>query len=513
MKKLVFASVMAMASISLVVAPALRAQDSTITIKDPAEYNAYQMATTQADNKARAAALETFLQTYPQSVVKADVLDRLVDAYQALNDGDHLFGAADRLLQIDANNFKAVVVSVAVKKAQCIRTADVQACDDAGRLAKKGLLLTKGKDTSDADWKTQTSTFFPGFHSAIALDDAIAHKDFKGAVAEFTAELMLYTDDQSKSLGLSDTLHLADAYAQPDAKDPVKAIWFYARAFDFAPANYKPTIEKSLNYWYKKYHGDLKGLDDIKTQAAATTFPPGTLVIAAAKTPAEQIHDLIVSTPDLSTLALDDKETVLALGTKEDQDKLWAVVKDKPTPVPGVVIDASASVLKVIVTVGVKPTELTVALKAPVACSALPAATDLKASEEFVTANGVKDDADKAAALFADEKTKKVVVEATVSTIKVAVVKDARDAKTADFIVNLKTPIGCKEAPAAGFEFKVQPAAELDGTYDTYTQIPATDKTAQSAQIVLKDAFIQAAEAKKKPAAPAHKPAAGHKPA
>ncbi len=42
MKKLVFASVMALASISLVCAPMLRAQDSTITIKDPAEYNAYQ---------------------------------------------------------------------------------------------------------------------------------------------------------------------------------------------------------------------------------------------------------------------------------------------------------------------------------------------------------------------------------------------------------------------------------------------------------------------------------------
>ena len=46
MKKLIFASVMALASISLVLAPMLRAQDS-ITIKDPAEFNSYQMATSQ----------------------------------------------------------------------------------------------------------------------------------------------------------------------------------------------------------------------------------------------------------------------------------------------------------------------------------------------------------------------------------------------------------------------------------------------------------------------------------
>ena len=81
MKKIVFASVMALASLSLVVAPTLRAQDQ-ITIKDPAEFNAYQMATTQSDPTAKAAALESFLQTYPQSVVKQAVLDMLMDTYQ-----------------------------------------------------------------------------------------------------------------------------------------------------------------------------------------------------------------------------------------------------------------------------------------------------------------------------------------------------------------------------------------------------------------------------------------------
>jgi hypothetical protein len=248
---------------------------------------------------------------------------------------------------------------------------------------------------------------------------------------------MLYTDDQSKTAGLADTLHLAEAYAQPDAKDLVKSIWFYSRAWDFAPAGYKATIEKSLEYYYKKYHGDLKGLDDIKSQAALTTFPPGTLVIQAAKTPAEQIHDLILNTPDLNSLALADKETVLAVGTKEDADKLWDLLKDKPTPVPGIVIEASATV------------------------------------------------------------------------IKVAVTQDAKDAKTADFIVTLKTPLADKDIPAVGFEYGLQSKgqAELDGTYDTYTQIPATATTAQSALIMLRDGSIQAE--KKKVVAP-HKPAAGH---
>jgi hypothetical protein len=444
MKKLVFASVMALAGISLAVAPMLRAQDS-ITIKDPAEFNAYQTAITQADAKAKAAALESFLTTYPQSVVKNAALDLLVDAYflppqqGGIGDSDKALSAASRLLQADPNNMKAIYYSVLIKKGQCAKTSDAQTCDDAAALARKGLLAAKPASTSDADWKKTIGGTYPVFHSAIAFDDAVAKKDFPGAVSEYTAELMLYTDDQSKSVGLQDTLFLAQAYAQPGAKDLVKAIWFYARAWDFAPPSYKAGIEKSLEYYYNKYHGDLKGLDDIKAQAALTTFPPGTLQIAPAKTPAEQIHDIVLGTPDLKTLNLGDKEFILAAGTKEDADKLWAVLKDEVTPVPGVVIEASATV------------------------------------------------------------------------IKVAVTQDAKDAKIPDFIVNMKKPLTEKEIPAVGFIFGVPPASALVGTYDSYTQVPATATAAQSAQIVLRDGELQLAA--KKPAAPAHKPAAGHKPA
>ena len=105
MKKIVFASVMALASLSLVIPPTLRAQESgTIQIKDPAEFNAYQMAITQSDPAAKASALESFLQTYPQSVVKQAVLDMLVDTYQQLRDPDKTLSAASRLLQVDPND-------------------------------------------------------------------------------------------------------------------------------------------------------------------------------------------------------------------------------------------------------------------------------------------------------------------------------------------------------------------------------------------------------------------------
>ncbi len=415
MKKFVFASVMALASLSLVPAHTLRAQDqSTIQIKDPAEYNAYQMATTQSDPKAKAAAIEDFLTKYPQSVVKKTMLDMLIDAYQQQGDTDKTLSAASRLLQVDPSNLKAIYISVFLKKGQCAKTSDQQTCDDAAALAQKGLSATKPAGMDDAAWKQQTDAVFPFFHSALAVDDLVAKKDPAAAVEEYRKELMMYKpEDTTKGAALGDTLQLAlayvklqlvDAQAAREAADKAKAApgdaalaaaakaakdkagqdyimacWFFARAWNFAPANYKSQIEPQLEYYYKKYHGDLTGLDALKTQSAATLFPPGTLNIAPAKTPEEQIHDLLATTSDLNTLALADKETVLSVGSKEDADKLWALLQGKQTPVPGIVIEANPN------------------------------------------------------------------------QIKVAVTQDAKDAKTADFIVNMKEPIADKDVPRSWF--------------------------------------------------------------
>lgn len=441
MKKFVFASVMALASVGMVASPALFAQQSsdTISIKDPAEYNAYQMATTQSDPKAKAAAMEEFLQKYPQSVVKPLVLGELLTVYQQVNDPDHTLSAASRLLDADPNNMKAIFISVYLKKGQCSQKQDAQACDDAAALARKGLAVAKPKDVTDADWKTQTDAGYPIFHSAIAVDDVISKKDVKGAIDEYKSELMLYPLEQTKSgPGLVDTLQLAQAYTKPDGKDLPMAVWLYARVWNFAPPAYKAQIEPQLEYYYKKYHGALDGLDDIKKQAADSLFPPGTYVIKPADTPADIVAHLLQTTPDLKTLNLSDKEYCLANGKPEDAERVWAVMKGQATPVPGKVITATAT------------------------------------------------------------------------EIDLAVSQDAKDAGIADFLVTLKKPLDDKDIPAKDAEFGLQPAAELDGTYDSYVQVPATDKTSAAVQIKIGDAFIQP-EVKKKTTAPVHhKPAAGH---
>lgn len=528
MKKLVLASAMALASVAFVASPALRAQDNSgqITISDPAEFNAYQNASTQSEPAAKAAALEQFLTQYPNTVVKKAVLDSLIDTYQQANNPVKALDAATRLLQLEPNNFKAIFYSVFLKKQLCQKSVDAatgdpkdpQSCDDAAALAQKGLTAPKPAGLDDAAWKKMTDAAYPAFHSAIALDDVLSKKDYAGAIKEYTTELMLYSPQQTQTgPGLVDTLNLAEAYAKPgDSRDMVKACWFYARAWDFAPAGFKPQIETKLEYWYKRYHGTLDTpqqitdqISGIKTQAQATLFPPSTFAIAPAPSASDLAHKALTS-GDPKSLNLEDKEFILANGTKDDAQQLWSLLQGQLTPVPGIVITADASTLKVSVEAvpGAKPKDYTVKLNTPAACSAVPPVPpETKAALAYLQSNGASADV---AAIPDLDKARKIVVEPAVTAINVAVTQDAKDTKSADFTVNLKDPLSCKDAPAPGTELKTQPSIELDGTYSTYTTTPAQGSTAAKAQIVLNDGFVQ----EEKKAAPAHRPGAvTHRPA
>lgn len=515
MKKFVFASVMAFASIGLALAPTkfAQAQDQKgLSIQDPAEYNDYQMFNTQTNPKAKADAGEAFLKKYPQSVAKQTVLQQTMESYQAAGDQDGALSAATRLLQVDPNNLEGIYFSVAIKKAQCGKTSDPQTCDDAAALAQKGLQVTKPAATAQDEWDKLIAGASPTFRSAIALDDVVSKKDFKAAQDQYTNELKMYSDEQSKSMGLTDTLLLAQAYSQPgSAQNLPLACWLYARVWDFAPQQYKTQIEPKLEYYYKKFHGKLDGLDQLKQQAQASVFPPSGWSLAPAPSPQEQIHALLAST-DPKTLALADKETVLAMGAKADADSMWTVLQGQQTQVPGTVLDATAASMKVSVTVIGRPKadEFTVPLKSPQPCSAFPQGAEAAAAKDFINSNGTPDD--KLTTLLGEtSKIRHISVEGQVSTIKMAVTQDAKDAKVPDFIVNLKEPASCKEIPAVGSDFTTNPgAAELVGTYDTYRQVPATDKTSQAAEIVLKDGQVIPGEAKKPTPvhhAPARRPA------
>ncbi|MGA9071730.1 MAG: hypothetical protein WB424_15810 [Terracidiphilus sp.] len=81
---------------------------------------------------------------------------------------------------------------------------------------------------------------------------------------------------------------------------------------------------------------------------AALALVAAALAGAQAKMPpAERIHKLVAESADLSRLNIGDISFILANAENEDAGKLWAEIKGKTTPVPGIVLEASASTVKI----------------------------------------------------------------------------------------------------------------------------------------------------------------------
>lgn len=395
MKKFVLKSVLAsvstpvfmLAGIGLTAAPSLLAQAAPagdqITMKDPAEYNSYQNEHTQTDPKAKAAAAEAFLTQYPQSVVKLSVLNDLVDAYSAF-DAVKAVDAAKRLLQVDPNALKAMYLIAAIDKQQAAANA-AQApalLDDAAAVAQKGLTATKPADVKDEDFKKQKATTDPFFLSIIANDDLLSKKDYPAAIADLRKELQFLADNNPEASkvapGLNDTYNLGQAYTQLSPPDMVNAVWFLARADSFAPnPQAKAGIDKLARYWYKRYHGKEDGFEDVLAKAATTIFPPADFAIAPAPTAKDIADGVVTSTSDLSTLAVADKEYILANASTPNAEKVWASVKDQTTLIPpAIVIAATASQIQIAVTDDNKTdkkADFTVNMKTPLADKDVPA--------------------------------------------------------------------------------------------------------------------------------------------
>jgi hypothetical protein len=277
-------------------------------------------------------------------VVKREMLEQLVGAYQAASDTPKTLDAARRLLQVDPSNLRALTFIVYVEKAQA--QGDQAKLDDAASLAQKGLTSAKPSSMTDADYQKLETVAKPIFYSAIAADD-VAKKDSKGAIEAYQSELKSYTDpaQTQASTGLVDTYYLGQAYLQEDPKDLVNAIWYLTRAAQFAQGTYKDSIEKAAEYWYNKYHGGMDGFDAIKALAAANVMPPDSYKPVPAPpppSPQDLAHQAVVSTPDLTKMALADKEFVLANGSTEDAEKVWAVLKGQTFAIPGKVVQAAA---------------------------------------------------------------------------------------------------------------------------------------------------------------------------
>ena len=350
MKKAVIASLLTAASFAphaTRIAFGQAAADAGQVQMPAAEYASYNTCASATTPAAKAPACEAYLTAYPQSSVKADVLQQLMIAYSQIPSNDKALDAADRLLQVDPNSLRGLTFEVILRKqaadAQTDPAAKQAALDAAASNATKGLAATKPKDMSDADFKTLQTSVTPNFYSAIATA-ALNKKDTATAITNYKAELAAVPVDQTTKPGavLQDTYELGIAYYQSTPPDYVNCTWYTSRAAAYAPDPYKTEFLKVATYCYKKYHGKADGFDAVTTAVQSNLNPPADFKIEPAPKPADLAHAAIAPPNDtaeaINGLNPSDKEFVLANGSTEDATKVWDVIKGKTVELPDVTV-------------------------------------------------------------------------------------------------------------------------------------------------------------------------------
>jgi hypothetical protein len=406
MKKVVVASLLAVAGMTCVARTVAAQTQVNLGSQQPAgggvqmspaEYNAYNSAITQTDPKAKAAALEAYLTAYPQSSVKAAVLEQLMLAYSAFDPAKTL-DAADRLLQVDPNNLRALTFETYFRLTGADAVTDPAAkqtaLDKAAEYAQKGLAVTKPADTSATDFAALQAQAKPVFYRAIAMA-ALNKKDTATAITNFKQELHGVPEADTTKPGpmLQDTYFLGLAYLQSTPPDLLNCTWYVSRFVAFAPEPYKSQMLPTAKYCYKRYHGSDEGYDAALATAQKSLDPPSDFAIKPAPKPEDMAHDLVTSTPeaDLPKLAISDREFVLANGKPEDAEKVWNTMKGKSVSIPdALVIESSPTVLKVAVSddaVQSKTPDFTFNMKASE--EKLPPAAAKKLADEITAATAV----------------------------------------------------------------------------------------------------------------------------
>ena len=253
MKKVVVASLLVVAGVALSAQPAVsqtqvnlgqNAQSSSGGIQmSPAEYKAYNDAITQTNPQAKAAALESYLEAYPQSQVKGDTIQLLMLTYSGYDPAKTL-STADRLLQVEPDNLRALTFEVFFRMQNADKAADAAAkqadLDSAADYAKKGLAVTtKPKDMAQADFDKLKAASTPVFYRAIG-NAAFNKKDMPTAISAFKSELASVPVAETTTPGpiLQDTYTLGQAYYESTPPDYENCTWYATRAANFAPEPY-----------------------------------------------------------------------------------------------------------------------------------------------------------------------------------------------------------------------------------------------------------------------------------
>jgi len=313
-------------------------------IKNPAEYNAYVNAIQQQNPAQRAQLLEAFLQSYPSSVMKEDALELLMAAYQQAGDAQRTLDAAQKVLQVNPNNVRALAL-LAYNYRAAASSGGPQMADNlakAKQYGEQGLQalqnMQKPAEMSQDDFvklHNETGAIFDGavaFAALQAKDYVTAEKDFEQAVS------------WESQPNIADIYPLATADLEAKPMNPA-GFWFIIKAANLAQGGTKQTILDYGKKKYIRYHGTDQGWDQLVSDATsnASVTPPAGFTVAPAPpppSPAEQAADL-VKTKDPTQMSFAEWELVLSSGNQQAADTVWNAIKDKAVKLQANVISAT----------------------------------------------------------------------------------------------------------------------------------------------------------------------------
>lgn len=318
------------------------------TIKDPAEYNAYMAAFNQSDPAAKAQAYEAFLQQYPNTVVKIAVLEQLMAAYQQANNPQKMQDAAQRLLQADPNNLRALALLTFTNR-MCAAQGGPNAMNcltDAGKYGQQGMQILQGgqppQGMSASDFTTLSKQVAPIFAGAVGMA-ALQAKNYPAAADALSQAVAANPND------LQNVYPLALAYLSQKPIDPRGLFWI-ARAVALSQGS--PAQQQINNFGkasYTKYHGGDDGWQELVQQAASQPTIPADFKVAPAPTPAEQAAKLC-QTKQVKDMSFDEFQMIFTSGNQQCSDQVWSQIKGKPIAFEGKVIEVGKDNLKLAAT-------------------------------------------------------------------------------------------------------------------------------------------------------------------
>ena len=242
-------------------------------IHDPVEYNEYITVLNTRDPSQKAAAMEAFTAKYPGSVVLEDALEQLLAAYQAAGKTTELESTANRILELNENNVRALAIRVALTRSELNSGAKRPKPPDLRVLAERGIRVLpewqNREQLSEPDFeklKNQMSVIFHGGAGFAALQ----RKDFTAARGFYTPAVALDPDDLQNTYQLS----VADLEMNPI---DINGLWYCAKAMQLAQKQNNAQAANSMVAYckakYKRFHGGEDGWDQILRQAAAAKTP------------------------------------------------------------------------------------------------------------------------------------------------------------------------------------------------------------------------------------------------